>query len=245
MSIFISFSGMARQEYAIQFMNFFNTHGFKTWYDQHELRLGDDLRKTITSEGIEQATYAVIIINKTFLERPWPCEEAKLLYERFERGENITLFPILLDISKADLAESTLNCFLGIKYQFLTTGETIDSIGFQILNRIFDDILSTKTIRNIDIALDYYNRLTLINSINIFNSLSLIDNFPENDYRSRCIILLCLLGLFRENPYNKVTQNISYMIYNNNKISFDIYKITEAIFLLCSEFLFEGILNNT
>mgnify|MGYP004677518083 CR=1 FL=1 len=239
MSIFISFSGIARQKYAIKFMNFFNKHGFKTWYDQHELLLGDDLRKTITTAGIEKSKYAIIIINETFLKRKWPCEEARLLYEKFKNKGDITLFPILLDISKDELAASSLSYLLEIKYQFLTSGETIDKIGFQILNRIFADILHSKRISNIDIALNYYKRLTLTNSINIFNSLSLIKNFAENDYKSRCILFICLIGLFSNNPYNKITQNISYMIYKNDFISFDIYKITEAVFLICSGILFE------
>lgn len=37
MNIFISFSGAAREEYAIKFLNFFNRFGIKCWYDQHEL----------------------------------------------------------------------------------------------------------------------------------------------------------------------------------------------------------------
>ena len=52
MNIFISFSGEAREQYAIQFMNFFNKFGLHCWYDQHELFLGDMLEKTIIEKGI-------------------------------------------------------------------------------------------------------------------------------------------------------------------------------------------------
>ena len=46
MNIFISFSGEAREQYAIQFMNFFNKFGLHCWYDQHELFLGANYAQT-------------------------------------------------------------------------------------------------------------------------------------------------------------------------------------------------------
>lgn len=238
MSIFISFSGIARQEYAIKFMNFFNKHGFKTWYDQHELLLGDDLSETIIEEGIKKSEYAVIIINEEFLNKEWPCTEAQLLYERYKKRGDITLFPILLNITKSRLKASHLNFLLEIKYQFLKSGETIDKIGFQILNRIFDDKVKLQEINTLDIAFNCYKRLTLMSSMHVHNLLLLLSNFDENDYKSKCIVLICLVSLLNDNPYDKITQNISYMIYSNVTISFDIYKVIESIFLICSELLF-------
>ena len=76
MHIFISFSGAAREEYAIKFLDFFNKYGLKCWYDQHELFLGDDLKRTIIQNGINTADYCILIINKTYLSRNWPAYSA-------------------------------------------------------------------------------------------------------------------------------------------------------------------------
>lgn len=237
-NIFISFSGEAREKYAIKFLNFFNKYGFHGWYDQHELLLGDNLKESIIKKGIERADYCVLIINKTYLSKNWPQEEAIMLYNKFETQKNYVIFPILLNITKEDVQNSKINFLLSIKYQFLHTGETIEKIGFQILNRIFHDILQQCVIQSFNEALQYYRRLSLIDSINIYNALTMIQNFDETCYKEKTIFLICLIKLFTINPFEKTIQEISYLIFENADINFDIYKITESIFLICVSLIY-------
>lgn len=235
MNIFISFSGAAREQYAVKFLNFFSKHGIPVWYDQHELYLGDDLKESIVSKGINKTDYGILIINKTYINRNWPCEEAKLLYERYENQKNIVLFPILLDMTKNDLKNSQLSFLLQIKYQFLKSGEDIDNIGYQILNRIFIDILERNKISTFHDTVINFKRLTLHDSTNIYNALCVVENFDSNDYRDKTILLICLIKLLDNTQYNKIIQIISYKIYNNDNITFDLYKITESIFLISAK----------
>lgn len=232
MNIFISFSGAAREDYAIKFLNFFNKYGLKCWYDQHELFLGDDLKHIITQDGINTADYCILIINKTYLNRNWPCEEAKILYANLKDRKEFAIFPILLDITKEDVKASELSFLLNIKYQFLHTGEDITFIGFQILNRIFHDIVLKTRIKTMDEALQYFGRLTRSSSIDIYNALSVVNNFDSTNYTDKTIILICLINLFNNILYEKTLNQISYSIYDNKKISFDMYKIVESIFLI-------------
>jgi len=239
MSIFISFSGTAREEYAIKFLNFLNRYGLHCWYDQHELLLGDFLEKNIICHGIETAEYCILIINKSYLSRQWPCEEAIILYDRLKDRKEYVIFPILLDISKEDVMDSKLAFILEIKYQFLHTGEPIDTIAFQILNRIFYDIHRRYKFQTIDMVINYFNRLTLTDSICIYNTLDTFTNLDKTNYRDRTIFLICLIRLFNNNPYEKAIREISYLIFDNKRITFDIYKITESIFLISTS-LFTG-----
>lgn len=232
MNIFISFSGVAREDYAIKFLDFFNRYGLKCWYDQHELFLGDDLKYTITQKGINTADYCILIINKTYLSRNWPCEEAKKLYANLKERKEFAIFPILLDITKEDVKSSELNFLLNIKYQFLHTGEDITHIGFQILNRIFYDIALKGKLKTTNDALQYFKRLTRSSSIDIYNALNVVNNFDTTNYKDRTIILICLINLFNNNLYEKTLNQISYFIYDNKKITFDMYKIVESIFLI-------------
>ena len=234
MNIFISFSGSAREEFAIKFMNFFNKYGLHCWYDQHELFLGDMLKETIIRDGIETVDYCVLIINKNYLNRNWPCQEAIRLYEKLEIKKDAVIFPILLDISKQEVKNSQLNFILSIKYQFLHTGEEITTVAFQILNRIFHDIAKQYKFHNTSEATNYFKRLTRTESIDIYNALTMLDKFECTDYKARSIFLICLLRLFNNNPYEETIREISYLIYNNDNITFDIYKITESIFLICA-----------
>lgn len=232
MNIFISFSGTAREDFAIKFLNFFNSFGLHCWYDQHELFLGDDLKNTIINDGIETADYCILIINESYLNRSWPCEEAKKLYEKLKTKKNSVIFPILLDITKEDVKNSKVKFLLNIKYQFLHTGDSINAIGLQILNRIFYDIATQYRFQTINDALDYFKRLTLTSSIDIYNALNVVNNFDNTNYKDRTIILTCLTNLFNNNPYKKTVNKISYFIYENEIISYDMYKIVESIFLI-------------
>ena len=232
MNIFISFSGTAREEFAIKFLNFYKQYGLNCWYDQHELFLGDELKETITQKGIETANYSILIINKTYLSRNWPCQEAIKLYEQLEIKRDSVIFPILLDITKEDVKNSQLNFLLNIKYQFLHTGESITHIGLQILNRIFHDITMQSKLKNMDDALRYFKRLTLSSNIDIYNALSIVNNFDETNYKDKAILLTCLTKLFGNVQYQKALNKISYAIYDNQPIDFDMYKIVESIFLI-------------
>lgn len=232
MNIFISFSGTAREEFAIKFLNFYKQYGLNCWYDQHELFLGDELKGTITQKGIETANYSILIINKTYLSRNWPCQEAIKLYEQLEIKRDSVIFPILLDITKEDVKNSQLNFLLNIKYQFLHTGESITHIGLQILNRIFHDITMQSKLKNMDDALRYFKRLTLSSNIDIYNALSIVNNFDETNYKDKAILLTCLTKLFDNIQYQKALNKISYAIYDNQPIDFDMYKIVESIFLI-------------
>ena len=232
MNIFISFSGTAREQFAIKFLNFFKQYGLNCWYDQHELFLGDELKETITQKGIETANYSILIINKTYLSRNWPCQEAIKLYEQLEIKKDSVIFPILLDITKEEVKNSQLKFLLDIKYQFLHTGENITGISLQILNRIFHDVAMQSKLKKMDDALCYFKRLTLSGNIDIYNALSIVNNFDETNYKDKAILLTCLTKLFGNVQYQKALNKISYLIYDNQPIDFDMYKIVESIFLI-------------
>ena len=232
MNIFISFSGIAREKFAIKFLNFFKQYGLNCWYDQHELFLGDELKETIVQKGIETANYSVLIINKTYLSRNWPCQEAIKLYEQLEIKRDSVIFPILLDITKEEVKNSQLKFLLDIKYQFLHTGESITGISLQILNRIFHDVAKQSELKNMDDALCYFKRLTLSGNIDIYNALSIVNNFDETNYKDKAILLTCLTKLFGNVQYQKALNQISYSIYDNQPINYDKYKIVESIFLI-------------
>ena len=232
MNIFISFSGSAREEYAIKFLNFFNNYGLKCWYDQHELFLGDELKQVISKNGIDNADYCILIINKTYLSRNWPCEEAKKLYEKLKERKDFAIFPILLDISKDELKNSELSFLLNIKYQFLNSGDPINAIGLQILNRIFHDIVLHCKFKTINDAFNYFKGLTLSSSIDIYNALNVLNNFSDTNYKDKMVILSCLTKLFKNNMYERTLDKISYCAYSKQDITFDMYKIVESIFLI-------------
>lgn len=232
MNIFISFSSASRESHAIKFLDFFNTYGLNCWYDYHELYLGDELHKTIIENGIKKCYYCVLIINKAFLNSNWPSVEAKKFFLRYKNDEDVVLFPILLDITKDDLKNSKLNYLLSIKYQFLKTGESIEKIGLQIMNRIFYDIRKRCRFSDLNSLINFYKENASSNNFNIHNVLNTIQLFEETNYRDRIIVLLCLILMFDQNKFSQTIFKISNLIYEHKPISFDLYRITESILLI-------------
>lgn len=46
-------------------------HGFKVWYDEFELKLGDSLSKSI-DHGLVSSAYGIVILSKAFFSKNWP-----------------------------------------------------------------------------------------------------------------------------------------------------------------------------
>ena len=57
------------------------------------------LKNTIIKDGIDKSDYCVLFINKTFLNREWPCEEANLFLKKYVDSQEQRIFPILVNVS--------------------------------------------------------------------------------------------------------------------------------------------------
>lgn len=232
MNVFLSFSGNGRELYAVKFLDIYSRLGFHCWYDRHELYLGDILRETIIEKGINTCDYCVLFINKSFLNKNWPCEEANRFYDRYVDSPTQRIFPILIDISKEDVEKSKIKRILEVKYQFLNDDNSLQNIAIQILNCIIHfEVLNLK-INNMDSAMVYYKRLSKHLHINIYNALKVLSRVNCTDYKSRIAILICLSKCINSDMYENVLDEFSYMLYHDEKINEDAYKFIESIFLL-------------
>lgn len=76
-------------------------HGFKVWYDEFELKLGDSLSKSI-DHGLAKSSYGIVVLSKAFFSKNWPQYELEGLTARQMVGEKVIL-PIWHGISKEDI----------------------------------------------------------------------------------------------------------------------------------------------
>ena len=232
MNIFLSFSGEGRELYAVKLLDIYSRLGLNCWYDRHELYLGDKLHKTIIENGINNSDYCILLINKNFLNKNWPCEEANSFYERYVDSPSQRIFPILIDITKEDVANSKINRILEIKYQFLNQENSLKNIAIQILNCILHTELLNYRINNMKSALIYYKRLSKHSHMNIYNALKVLSRIGHTDYKSRTAILVCLSNCITSDVYENILDEFSSMLYRDEYINEDFYKIVESIFLL-------------
>jgi hypothetical protein len=76
--------------------------GYRIWYDEFSLKLGDSLFKGI-SEGIKQSQYGIIILSKNFFQKNWTKRELEALLNKEIISDDNLILPLWLDIGIKDV----------------------------------------------------------------------------------------------------------------------------------------------
>jgi len=76
-------------------------HGFKVWYDEFELKIGDSLSKSI-DHGLANSSYGIVVLSRAFFSKNWPQYELEGLTARQMVGEKV-LLPIWHGITRDDI----------------------------------------------------------------------------------------------------------------------------------------------
>ena len=79
--------------------------GFKIWYDELSLKLGDSLRQSIEI-GLSKSRYGIVVISPHFFEKKWPQVELNGLFQKEMRGEK-TIIPVWHNIEHQDIVEKS------------------------------------------------------------------------------------------------------------------------------------------
>lgn len=75
--------------------------GFKVWYDEFELKVGDSLRQCI-DRGLAVSEYGIVILSEAFFAKNWPQYELNGLVAREIEGKKVIL-PVWYGIDKAEI----------------------------------------------------------------------------------------------------------------------------------------------
>ena len=75
--------------------------GFKVWYDEYSLKLGDSLLQSI-SKGLHECDYGIVVFSPSFFEKKWPQFELDGLFAK-ETSERKVILPIWHRITRNDL----------------------------------------------------------------------------------------------------------------------------------------------
>ena len=77
--------------------------GLRVWYDEHTLKLGDNLRRSI-DVGLANSRYGVVVLSNDFLRGGWTNWELDGLVQRQVGGENVIL-PVWHGLTSDELRE--------------------------------------------------------------------------------------------------------------------------------------------
>lgn len=75
--------------------------GFRVWYDEFSLKVGDSLRRSI-DQGLASSRFGVVVLSKAFFAKQWPNYELDGLVGREIEGQKVIL-PVWYGIEKADV----------------------------------------------------------------------------------------------------------------------------------------------
>lgn len=200
--IFLCFSSVDRYSIVKSCLYHLKNYGYETWYDYHELILGDKKREKNFENAIQTCDFFIIIYSKNFLNSPCAVNEESLIFtEAMKR--RITIFPLLYNIKFSELPYDIQN-----KIENLIYNEINDSTGcIEAVNQIVVKILLEQM---------GYNEFDLTPSITYFFIQKLEDaflkcilseylNLSKDNFNARISFLYCV---YKYIETNNVLKNI-------------------------------------
>jgi len=138
--IFLCFSSQDRYSVVKSCLYHIKNYGYDTWYDYHELILGDKKREKNFEKAIQSCDYFIIIYSNNLLNSPCAIKEEALIHaEALKR--NITIFPLLYNLKFNNLPSMIQDKVENLIYNEITdeTG-CIDSINQVIVKLLLDEM---------------------------------------------------------------------------------------------------------
>jgi len=84
------------------------SEGFEVWFDNWQLQIGTDLRKSIT-EGINKSYFGIVILSKTFFKKENARLELDRLVSIMTNNYEHRIFPILHEITREEATSLSPN----------------------------------------------------------------------------------------------------------------------------------------
>lgn len=125
---FISHASEDKQGIVRSLANALAKMGFRIWYDEFELRVGDSLRQSI-DRGLVNSRYGIVVLSKAFFAKNWPQYELNGLTAREMEGHKVIL-PVWHGVTKADILQYSPT--LADKVAVTTKGNSIKEVATEL-----------------------------------------------------------------------------------------------------------------
>ena len=132
--VFISHATEDKDEIVRPLVKALTDSGFRVWYDEFELRIGDSLRGKI-DEGLAESRFGIVVLSPAFLKKKWPQYELDALVAQ-EMADKAVILPIWHKITEDKIINYSSR--LVDKIALNTSDFTIDEIAQEIAEVIQD-----------------------------------------------------------------------------------------------------------
>ena len=132
--VFLSHASEDKDEVARPLAEMLQKRGLKVWYDETELKIGDNLVGKINA-GIRDSRFGILVLSNSFFNKRWTKHELNIL-ENLMVTDNHVLFPILHNITIKEIRNHRAS--LANIFARSTTTHTIEEIADEIYEVIMD-----------------------------------------------------------------------------------------------------------
>ena len=126
--VFISHASEDKDEFVKPLVEALKTAGYKVWYDEFTLKIGDSLRRSIDN-GLKNSRYGIVVFSSAFFAKNWTQYEVDGLVTREMEGHKVIL-PIWHMVSKNQVQNFSPS--LADKKAINSSLSTIDEIVAQL-----------------------------------------------------------------------------------------------------------------
>lgn len=101
--VFISHASEDKDDFVRPLANALRSFGFKVWYDEFTLKIGDSLRRSI-DRGLANSKFGIVVVSPNFLKKEWPQRELDGLVS-LEANERRIILPVWHNIDLEGVRE--------------------------------------------------------------------------------------------------------------------------------------------
>ena len=134
--VFISHASEDKDGFVRLLFEQLRDRGYRVWYDEFSLRMGDGLRRSI-DYGLANSRYGIVVISPNFLRKEWPQRELDGLTAKEINGSK-SILPIWYQVNRDDVLRysPTLADRLAVAY---------NTQGMDIIVREIDKVLTASS----------------------------------------------------------------------------------------------------
>lgn len=186
--IFFCFSSKDRHSIVEAILFHIAKYQLPIWYDRQQMLLGDNRNHKNFTEGVDKASYFIIILSPNSISSICANEEIDFIRERHEK-KNAVVFPLFYNIS----ANNVPNKYIWMKqlvYKEITNNVDVYSACNHIVCKVLSDKLAQCKIQSFEQFCQKYNNIPSQHYvIKMLNDYSSID---DCNYNSKIAILYSL-----------------------------------------------------
>lgn len=132
--LFISHAYEDKEQFVLPLVKKLEELRLRVWYDDHTLRVGDSISRSIR-RGLIESEFGVVVLSKNFFAKEWPQRELDALETKTVHTRRKVILPIWYKISGDEIANYSLTLKDTVALRF---EDGIDNIAMKLNEEVLD-----------------------------------------------------------------------------------------------------------